>query len=63
MELKQVQIDKFIELHRDLADFESYSEDQKRAIANSIANYYLALFKIHQKRKEKPYKISTNTDT
>lgn len=49
MELKLEQIKKFIELHNDCAGFENYSEEQIREIANGFANYYLALFKIHQR--------------
>lgn len=52
MELKQEQVDKFIELHKDFKDFDNYSEDQKREIANGVANYYLTLFNIY-KRIEK----------
>ena len=48
MELKPEQINKFIELHKDLIDFENYSEEQVREIANGFANYYLTLFKINQ---------------
>ena len=54
MELKPEQIKKFIELHKGLAGFENYTKDQVREIANGVANYYLTLFKIHQRiRKEK----------
>jgi hypothetical protein len=49
MELKPEQVKKFIELHKDLAGFENYSEDQLREIANGVANYYLTLFKIQQR--------------
>lgn len=49
MILKPEQIKKFIELHKDYAGFESYSEDQKREIANGVANYYLTLFNIQQR--------------
>jgi len=55
MELKPEQINKFIELHKDCVGFENYSEKQVREIANGIANYYLTLFKIHQR-------ITKNTD-
>ena len=51
MELKQEQIDKFIELHKDCAGFENYSENEVREIANGVANYYITLFKIHQRLK------------
>jgi len=52
MELKPEQINKFIELHRECEGFESYSEDQKREIANGVANYYLTLFSIYQRNKK-----------
>jgi len=52
MELKPEQIKKFVELHKDLAGFENYTEDQVREIANGVANYYLILFKIHQRIKK-----------
>jgi len=53
MELKPEQIKKFIEIHKDCEGFENYSEEQVREIANGVANYYLTLFKIHQRiRKE-----------
>lgn len=51
MELKPEQIKKFMEIHKDCAGFESYSEEQIREIANGTANYYLTLFKIHQRIK------------
>jgi hypothetical protein len=51
MELKPEQIERFKEIHKDCEDFERYSEDQIREIANGIANYYLALFNIHQRLK------------
>ena len=52
MELKPEQINKFIELHKDLAGFEGYSEERMREIANGVANYYLTLFKIHHRIKK-----------
>ena len=52
MELKQEQVDKFIELHKDFKDFDNYSEDQKREIANGVANYYLTLFHIYERTKK-----------
>jgi len=52
MTLKPEQFNKFIELHKDLKDFMCYSDDQKLAIANSVANYYLTLFKIQQRIKK-----------
>lgn len=52
MILKPEQINKFIEIHKDCDGFESYTEDQKREIANGVANYYLALFNIQQRVKK-----------
>ncbi len=52
MELKPEQIKKFIEIHKDMAGFENYSEDQKVEIANGVANYYLTLFNIYQRIKK-----------
>ena len=52
MELKQEQIDKFIELHKDFEDFKKYSDAEIREIANGVANYYLTLFKIQQRIKK-----------
>jgi len=52
MILKPEQVNKFIELHKDYAGFESYSEDHIREIANGIANYYLTLFNIQQRIKK-----------
>jgi len=51
MELKPEQIQKFIELHRDFPEFKNYSDAEIREIANGVANYYLTLFKIHQRLK------------
>lgn len=48
MELKPEQINKFKELHKDVAGFEDFSEEQINEIANGVANYYLNLFKVHQ---------------
>ena len=52
MQLKPEQIKKFIEIHKDCAGFESYSEEQIREIANGMANYYLTLFNIYQRIKK-----------
>ncbi len=52
MILKTEQVNTFIELHKDCAGLESYSEDQMREIANGVANYYLTLFNIHQRLKK-----------
>lgn len=49
MILKTEQINKFIELHKNCAGFESYTEDQKREIANGVANFYITLFNIQQR--------------
>jgi hypothetical protein len=59
MELKPEQLDKFVELHKDFVDFENYSKDEVREIANGVINYYLTLFNIHQriKKEEKEVKI------
>jgi hypothetical protein len=59
MELNPEQIMKFIELHKDVAGIENFSEEQLREIANGVANYYLTLFKIHQriKKEEKEMKV------
>ena len=51
MELNQEQIDKFIELNKDLAGFENFTKDQVREIANGVANYYLTLFNINKRIK------------
>lgn len=52
MELNQEQIDKFIELNKDLPDFKNFSEEQVREIANGVANYYLTLFHIYERTKK-----------
>ena len=52
MELKPEQINRFIQLHKNCEGFEKLSEDQKREIANGVANYYLSLFNIHQRIKK-----------
>jgi len=52
MELKPEQIKKFIEIHKDCAGFENYSEKQINEIANGMANYYLSLFNIYQRIKK-----------
>ncbi len=49
MELSSEQIDKFKEIHKGLEDFNKYSEDEIREIANGVANYYITLYKIHQR--------------
>jgi len=53
MGLKQEQIEKFKELHKDIVGFEKYSETQIVEIANGVANYYLSLFKIQQNNKKR----------
>jgi len=45
MELKQEQVEKFKEIHKD-------SEKEVVEIANGVANYYLTLFKIYQRIKK-----------
>lgn len=62
MELKPEQIQKFIELHKDVAGFESFSEDQIREVANGVANYYLTLFRIHQRLENEGKGLSTVPD-
>lgn len=57
MILKPEQIQKFIEIHKDCAGFENYSEEQKAEIANGVANYYLTLFNIHQRIRQENKKI------
>lgn len=52
MELKPSQIQKFIELHKDCAGFEMYTEDQKRELAISVANVYKTRFKIFLRIKK-----------
>lgn len=57
MELKPEQINKFKEINKDNPNFENYTEEQKAEIANGVANYYLTLFKIHQRiRKDEMLK-------
>ena len=51
MELKPEQIKRFVELHKDCAGFENYTEEQIKEIANNVSNYYLTLFRIHQRIK------------
>lgn len=53
MELKPEQINKFKELHKDVAGFENFSEEQIVEIANGVANYYLTLFNIQQRTKKR----------
>lgn len=52
MILKPEQFNKFIELHKNFNSFMCYSDDQKKEIANGIANYYLTLFNIQQRIKK-----------
>lgn len=49
MELKPEQIEKFKVLHKGLSEFENYSDEEIRFIANQVANYYLTLYKIQQR--------------
>lgn len=51
MELSPAQLNRFNEIHKDCAGFDKYSEDQKREIANGVANYYLTLFNIQQRTR------------
>lgn len=52
MELKPEQINKFIELHKECEGFEKYTDEQKRKIANGVANYYITLFNIRMRIKK-----------
>lgn len=52
MELKPEQIKRFVDLHKNLPEFEKYSETEIKEIANGVANYYLSLFKIYQRIKK-----------
>ena len=55
MQLTKEQIERFIKLHGGLEGFDKYSAEEIEEIANGIANYYLILFKIHQRIKnQKP---------
>lgn len=49
MRLKQEQINSFKEIHKDTVGFEDYSDEQITEIANSVANYYLTLYKVYKK--------------
>jgi hypothetical protein len=49
MELSSEQINKFKEIHKDFEDFSKYSEEEVIEIANGVVNYYLTLYKIHQR--------------
>ncbi|MCE9585054.1 hypothetical protein K8Q94_00310 [Candidatus Nomurabacteria bacterium] len=62
MELKPEQINKFVELHKGCAGFENFTEEQVREIANGVANYYLTLFKIHQRVNKKEIESSNVPD-
>jgi hypothetical protein len=52
MELKPEQIQKFVELHKNVPGFEKYSEAEIKEIANGVANYYSTLFKIYLRLKK-----------
>lgn len=56
MQLKQEQIDRFIEIHKEYPEFEKYSETEIREIANGVANYYLTLFRIYRKSEKDDFK-------
>jgi hypothetical protein len=49
MKLNQEQIDSFKEIHKNSVGFEKYSDEEITEIANSIANYYLTLYKVRKK--------------
>lgn len=63
MKLKPEQINKFIELHKDMAGFEKYSKEELSSIANGVANLYINLFKIHQNNIKKPCNSSSFIDS
>ena len=52
MELKQEEVEKVKETHKDDVDFEEYLEKEVVEIAKGVANYYLTLFKIYQRIKK-----------
>jgi hypothetical protein len=52
MELKPEQIERFIDLHKNVPGFEKYSDSDVREIANGVANYFSSLFKIYQRLKK-----------
>lgn len=52
MQLKPEQINKFIEINKSCPGFNDYSEEQKREIANGVANYFLTLFAISERIKK-----------
>ncbi|MCX6756293.1 MAG: hypothetical protein NTX85_03060 [Candidatus Nomurabacteria bacterium] len=62
MQLNQLQINKFCELHKDCADFESLSKVQKSRIANGVANHYQNLFKIQQRLKKESENSIKNSE-
>jgi len=51
MQLRQEQINRFKELHKDLEGFDKYSESEIKEIATGVANYYLTLYKIHKRHR------------
>lgn len=44
-------VKKFIEINKNTKGFDRYSDEEKEEIANSVARYYITLFKIHQRIK------------
>ena len=50
MELTQAQIDKFKEIHESCGGLEGYTDEQIREIATGVANFYLTLFQIQQRK-------------
>jgi hypothetical protein len=55
MELTEEQINKFIALHKPYDDLGDLTEAQIRNLAQGVANFYLALFKILNKSKANLY--------
>jgi len=52
MQLKPEQVAKFKLIHKG-SDFDKYTDEQISEIANGVANYFLALFKIHRRTQVK----------
>ena len=60
MKLKQEQIEKFVEIHKDCDVLINYSKEQVEEIANGVANYYLTLFRIYQNNNKKHFQKQQN---
>ena len=63
MQLKPEQIKRFKELHKGVEGFDCFSDDQIEEIANGVANFYLTLFKIHQRIKKEADNLNTLQET